>query len=218
MSNRRARLSFFIGTNGVGKSTAQKAFLAANARNLVWPASAMDKGWADFQKIVPSKMVVDDPKSLPGKKKQKVVYRLQGINGFTGTRIVDTSQMQDENQVIDCFKNSLSAINGFRKGGLFIDDFKGIIKTQGTLPFEIRKLMNDMRHIELDVFMATHGFREINFQFFQHNPTFYIFKSDSPPGKKVKDQYNQYEGLMQVFNRVQERTKKDHYYCEKFPL
>jgi len=217
MGKRRAQLTFFIGTNGVGKSTAQKAFLAANARNLVWPASAMDRGWSEFEKIKPVKMVVEDPNSLPGKKKEKVVYRLKGINAYKGTRVVDTSEMMDENLVIDCFKNSLSAINGFKKGGLFIDDFKGLIKTQGTLPYEIRKLMNDMRHIEVDIFMATHGFREINFQFFQHNPTFYIFKSHSPPGKKVQDQYKDYPALMEAFNRVQDRSKKDHYYCEKFP-
>ena len=217
MSTRMAKLIFFIGTNGTGKSTAQKAFLKANERNLIWPASHFDIAWQKYPKIKPVKMVFKDPKALPGKDKFKVLYQLKDLNKFKGTRVVDKSMLTDESLAIDCFKDSLSVYNGFKKGGLFIDDFKNLIKSGGTLPFEIRGLMSNMRHIEVDVFMATHGFREINYQFYQHNPTFYIFKSDSPPGKKVESQYEQYPELIKVFNRVQERAKTNIHYCEKFP-
>lgn len=114
-------------------------------------------------------------------------------------------------------KSCISLKHGFKKGGLFLDDYKNLVKTNGTLGYELRKLLSIMRHIEVDVFMATHGFREVNYQFFQHDPVFYIFKSDSPPGDKVKKQYNRYNELMEVYDHVQQMAEKDPYYCAKFP-
>lgn len=217
MAPRKARLTFFIGTNGTGKSTAQKQFLAVNKRNLVFPSSSIDTIWNEFEKIQPEKRVIEDPKALPGKVKQKVVYRIPNINAYTGTRIVDESSIQSEDDVIDLMKSAISVKHGFKKGGLFLDDFKNLIKTNGTLGYELRKLLSIMRHIEVDIFMATHGFREINYQFFQHDPVFYIFKSDSPPGDKVKKQYGSYNELMEVYDEVQEMAKTNPYACLRYP-
>lgn len=217
MAERKARLTFFIGTNGTGKSTAQKQFLAVNKRNLVFPSSSIDTIWDEFEKIVPEKRIIEDPKALPGKPKPKVVYRIPRINGYIGTRVVDETGIPDENDVIELMKSAINVKHGFKKGGLFLDDYKNLIKTNGTLGYELRKLLSIMRHIEVDIFLATHGFREVNYQFFQHDPTFYVFKSDSPPGDKVKKQYNRFDELMEVYDHVQGMAETDPYYCAKFP-
>ena len=217
MAERRAQLTFFIGLNGTGKSTAQKQFLGSNERNLIWPASIYDKAWSAYPKIKPQKMIIDHPKSIPGQDRKVAVYRIKDINKFKGTRVVDTSDINDGELVIECFKSTLNEKTGFRKGGLFIDDYKNLIKSHGILPYEVRKLMSNMRHIEVDVFMATHGMREVNFQFYQHNPVFYIFRSDSPPGEKVKKQYARYDELMEVYERVMQKSETNIHYCERFP-
>jgi hypothetical protein len=213
---RKARLTFLIGTNGTGKTEAMKKFLPANARNLVFPANNLDRAWHGYPLINPERRVIEDPYSLPGKIKNKTVYRLPNLNTLKGTHVVNTVDL-DEDQIIEMFAVTTHPINGFRKGGLYIDDYKGMLKSHGVLPSHFKRLMNNMRHMELDVFMATHGMNEVNFQFYMHNPTFYIFRSDSPPGKKVQMQYNRYAELMEVFNRVQREAKNNQYYVEKFP-
>lgn len=206
-----------IGENGTGKTTAMIKFLKANERNLVFPSSALDLAWAKFPRIKPMRVVVEDRNARPGQERKKWAYRIRGINNFTGTRVVDLSEIKSDDELIDLFYSVIDEHTGFLKGGLFIDDFKNYVKSAGILPYVIKKLCTGYRHRELDLFFATHSFNEVNGQFFGHNPVFYIFKTDRPPNRTAMERYSQADELLEVYNRVQERAKDNIYYAERFP-
>lgn len=208
---------FFVGENGTGKTTAMINFLKANERNLVFPASMHDKAWRAYPTVKPVRAVVDDLNTRPGYEKKKYVYRIPDLNKFTGTRVVDTSDLENDDEVIDLFFSVISERGGFLKGGLFTDDFKTYVKADGNLPHKIKKLVIAYRHRELDLFFACHSFNEINAKFFGHNPIFYLFKTDSPPNKTHQDHYNRSAELMQYYNHVQEMAKTNLHYALRFP-
>jgi hypothetical protein len=215
--SRRATLNFFIGENGTGKSTAMRRFLPANERNLIFPSGALDKAWSDFPFIKPIKAVVNDNKARPGQEKKKFAYRLPGIHAFKGTRVVDLSEIDTDEDLIDLFYSVIAERTGFLKGGLFIDDFKNYVKSHGKLPYTIKKLLTGYRHRELDLFFASHSFNEINGQFFGHNLKLYLFKTDNPPNKTYLGHYSQADELIKFYHDVQRQSKTNIHFCGRFP-
>lgn len=218
MSNsRRAQFRFFVGENGTGKTTQMKKFLGINRRNLVFPASAFDKAWKDYETIRPTRVVVDDKRARPGYEKKKYVYRILDINNFSGTRVVDMSDCDDDDDVIDLFMSVIDERTGFVKGGLFIDDFKTYVKSDGSLPHRVKKLLIGYRHRELDCFFACHSFNDINTAFFGHNIVFSLFKSDGAPSADRLRKYKRSEEFLAYYRWVQEAAKKDLHASIRFP-
>lgn len=215
--SRRAGLRFFCGENGTGKTTQMMKFLPLNARNLVFPASAYDKAWKDFPKIKPVRVVVEDKKTRPGYEKKKYVYRIPNINQFTGTRVIDMSDCEDDDDVIDLFMSVIAERGGFLKGGLFVDDFKTYVKSDGILPLTLKKLAIGYRHRELDCYFACHSFNEINAKFLAHNAVIYIFKSDDAPTPTRLKRYHLRKEFMQYYDYVQEAAKSDIHAYLRFP-
>ena len=214
---RTAGLYFLFGTNGTGKSTLMKQFIGANNRNLIIPANSLDKAWAKFHKIKPKFKWITDPEDYKAKRKVKRWY-VPNINNYNGTAVLDLSEIENENQIMQLFKLICSTKNGFRGGGLFIDDFKNYIKTKGTLPHYVRKMLGDRRHREIDLFFATHSIQELNSDFVQFNPKLVIFNLTLPPNEAVEKKISNYDQLLETIARVKQKAKSNPYYYEGFQI
>lgn len=215
--SRQAEFLMLIGTNGTGKSTTFKKLLRVNSRNLVIPANEFDPAWKEFPKIKPKRTFVldrDDPKG----QRQKPSWKVPGLMTFTGTVVLDISELETYEDCLNVFKAICNTKNGMRGGGLFIDDFKNWIATKGTLPRHVRSMFGDRRHREIDLFLATHSFQEINMDFIQFAPKLVVYKTTTAPNKSVEGKIGNYDALLKTIKRVNQKAKTNKYYNEGFVI
>jgi hypothetical protein len=215
MNNRQAQLFIFIGTNGTGKSTAMKAFLAANKRNLIMPANALDPAWASFPKIEPTSTFVLDPDDYRQKRKRRE-WKLSKMNTFSGTKVLNVNSLKKDADFKSLFSYITDTNKPYVNGGIFIDDFKNWIYTKGSLPIHVRRLFNDRRHRMIDIFMASHSFQDVNGDLIQFNPRLIVFKTTLPPNETVEKKITNYPQLLELIARVNQRAIKNPHYCEEF--
>lgn len=213
---RKAKIYIGVGTNGTGKTTTLKTFLKANSRNLILPANKLDKAWNDYPTLQIKSRFVLDPKDY--KQKRKILdLHVPKLNTFKGNQTIHIEPRERKGDEWDrLFEFVVGNVKGFKDGGLFIDDFKNYIKGSGLLPNGLRRLFGDRRHRMLDIFMASHSLQDINAELLQFEPTIILFKTTRPPNKSVQDKIQNYDQLLETFERVNKRAKKNPYYCEKF--
>lgn len=194
---RTAKFVVFIGTNGTGKSTIMKKFLNFNRRNLIIPANSYDKAWDN----IPELKVV----WIEAQKK----YIIPEINTFQGTKKIIIYDPK-------IFKAVTDQYNGFKNGGLFMDDFKNYIPSKGSLPPDVNRLFSDRRHKMIDIFCATHSFQKINADLFDFSPTIFCFNTTRPLADYLVQKVGNFEGLKTVYDRVKLKAKQNPHYFEIF--
>lgn len=216
---REACFNIFIGTNGVGKTMQQKKFLKLNKRNLILPANKLDKAWDEVSELKVLDKWVNDPNDYRGKRMQKEYYA-KGLNTYKGSRKMyfDTDKKLMRKQFQDIVSNPE---NGFFNGGLFMDDYKNYLPSNGQIPSYFRQIFNDRRHRMLDIFMASHSLQDINAELLQFNPTIFLFKTTRPPNKSVLDKIANSKELISAYNRINKiatvgKSNNDKYYFEPF--
>lgn len=201
--HRTAAFIILSGTNGTGKSTLLLKFITHNERNLIIPANLFDDAWNKFKKIKPKHKFVLDPRD-PNKKRKVMKWYIPNLNSFKGSAVLDVrgmEEMGEDPRIIFeyiCLK--------YRKGGLFIDDFKNYIRASGILPNYVTRIFRDRRHKMVDIFMASHSMSDINGEFLQFEPIFVVFKITRPLTKAVKDRISNYAEL----DRIIEKAKKEY--------
>lgn len=217
---RAAEFMIATGTNNTGKSTLFKGLLKVNARNLIIPANAFDPAWSGMPKIVPKSKFVDDPRDWRGKRKIRT-WSIPGIHSFTGSKVLDISEVETDEDAQSLFQFIANTNKGMRKGGLFVDDYRNWIYTKGSVPRWVRKMFNDRRHRELDIFMASHSFQDISGDLIQFSPTMIIFRTTLPPNESVAKKIINFPDMQATIDRVNkigaEKGPNPHY-CEKFHI
>lgn len=206
MRTRKAFLYLFIGTNGTGKSTRMKDLLHVNERNLVVPSNRLDTAWSEFPELKVRTIQEDDPMN-PGKLRR--VFRVDGINDFTGTRVLHIDDPRQLAAITD-------ELHGFRNGGLFIDDFRNRLPHKGDLPPHVAALLTGRRHRMVDIVLAAHSFQDMNLQLMQFEPELFIFRTTLPPNDAVEGKVAKWEELVSAANRVNTMAQSDRFYFEYF--
>lgn len=233
--SRKAKLIVMCGVPGTGKTTfAIENLLPINRRNLIFPANRLDKAWAGYRMLNwenvlrrTANLSKRDVKLLERDK-----YRGQRDKFFTemgnafwrvrGTVICPASANE-----LPVFRSALDQDDGFKKGMLFVDDFTTFC-LEGKLPNDMKVLISEMRHRELDIVLAAHNPDFVPPRVFGYNPKLIIFQT-STPFKKVydkgvwsKEQWQQAEAVRERVNRIAALGEKydDHrkFYCETLEI
>jgi hypothetical protein len=196
--SRTAQFFLLIGTNGTGKTTQLKKFLAINSRNLIIAPNRFDSAWDKITHMEPT------PEDLG---RNKIKFNYPDINNFTGER---KTVIEHPNQV----SGITHPVLGFRNGGLFLDDFKNYIPSRGTLPPDIIRLFSDRRHKMIDIFAATHSWGNVNPDFMTYDPVIIQFRTTRPITKEVANKVENFEKLKASFDRVNRKAQTNPYYFE----
>lgn len=164
--DRLAEFAIAVGTPGTGKTTLLKSFLSHNARNLVIPKDRDDPAWFGFKELTGSLAMGPDP-SHPLRKVP--TYKFSEPFTFTGTRVVHIDgNTRKAPAIVDRY-------NGFRDGGLFIDDFKNVLPSKSDLPEWAVAWLGSRRSRTQDIWMACHAFSDINIDVLAKGPRFFVF-------------------------------------------
>jgi len=216
MVAREAQFYILVGTNGTGKSTVLRKFLAANKRNLIIPANHYDPAWSKDDKIVPTSRFITDPNDFKQLRKIRD-WNIPRLQTFAGNKVLETSVLMEDKDSQNCFAKVCDPKTGFKNGGLFIDDYKNWIYSKGTLPRIVRQTFGDRRHRMIDIFMATHSFQDVNADLLQFNPRIVVFRTTLPPNETVAKKMQNFSKLQEIIERVNRiaETKNKHY-CEVF--
>lgn len=192
MSTRQAAFRIFIGTNGTGKTTTMKKYLAVNDRNLVVPSSRDDPAWRGYPELKWEVREMPDP--FTGKNVRAVVF--PEMHTFTGTHIVNVDgDLRIFNGIID-------QTRGMKRGGLFLDDFRMYIYSKGSISQEAVKLFIGRRHRELDIFMACHKGSDISSDLLGFNPDLVVGYTTSPPNDNTLAKVPNGQAFMDTCQRV----------------
>lgn len=211
-----------IGTNGTGKSTRMKELLKAQNRNLIIPANYDDsqKTWGFIDKVlVPQyKWVLED--RGPGKKKaNKKRWYIPELNTFKGNAKIHLDA-HDDLDPTEIFRIILHHKNGFKNGGLFMDDCKNYIISKGSLPHWIRSIFVGRRHKNLSLYAAGHGYDDINHDMVSFNPIVLMHYVTKNPTDTWYDRLNDgdAERFKKTFEKVQSIYRTNQYVCAKFVI
>jgi len=213
--SRIATFDLMLGTNGSGKSHILKQLLKINKRNLIIPPR-LDNTWDNIPEIntenILNKVGYSDWDVFFRnsnnvellKARQRFGYLLsQELFNFSGSRKI---YIDDEG----LFKIIVHPDYGFKRGGLFLDDFKDYIPSN-KLPKFVHRMLSNRRFRELDIFAATHSPLFVPVRMFAFNPTLYLFKiTDS--FERAKDNFLKYDELVALQKIVNERAKSDPHY------
>jgi len=235
MNTRIARLIVVCGVPGTGKTTfAIDHLLPLNRRNLVFPANRLDKAWEGFR-MLNWENVLKRTAQL-SKRDVKLLerdrYRDQRDRFFTemgkafwrirGTVICPASVNE---RVV--FQSALDQDDGFKKGMLFVDDFTTFCP-DGKLPSDMKVLISEMRHRELDIVLAAHNPHFVPPRVFGYNPKIIIFKTSMPfknvydKGVWSKEQWQHAEEVRERVNRVAALGERHgdarQFYCETLEI
>jgi len=222
---RKAAFYIAVGTNGTGKTVDLKKFLPVNSKNIIFPANRIDDAWDEIPEKVIDFKWIDDPNTFNVKMIQKydtrALYEMKKGNRKIFLDYNDKKTLKAQvNDIIniDILPNGRKAILNC---GLFFDDYKNMIITKGTIPGYMRQVFNDRRHNMVDIFMATHGFNDINADFIPFGPTLIIKKTTMAPSKLFLDRIERPEELLRTIdtvNRTAEKGGKNQYYSQLFEL
>jgi hypothetical protein len=207
MSERQAAFGIFIGTNGTGKTSRMKELLPANARNLIIPSGRDDVAWRGLPELTWNAAWIED-EMKPGKKVNAV--QVAELNTFTGNRLF---QVDGKPILFDAIAHRQT---GFRNGGLFMDDYKNYLFSRGSMRQEVDGLFINRRHKMLDIFMACHGFEDVNRDLLRFNPTLFLFRTTLPPTDASIDKMANADAFLATVARVNQRAQANPYYFEKF--
>lgn len=208
---RQAELAILIGTNGTGKSTALKALLKMNVRNLIIPSSRSDTAWQGVPELETYVTYGPDPDNP---RREIPIPRIKELGSFTGNRVLHV----DGNARL--FDAVCDPRTGYFNGGLILDDFRRYIYTKGTLRSTVDGLFINRRHRMLDIYMACHAFQDISADVFRFDPMLYVGYTSLQPSEAVRGKVRRWEQLLQVIDRVnrtnQQRPEGQRWYKEAF--
>lgn len=200
-----------VGTNGTGKSTQLKKLLKHNRRNLIIPSTRDDIAWAGIPELKPQ--VAERYDEL--RKKSVTYYFIKGLNTFTGNRVVYVDRPEVFDAVCD-------PVTGFKNGGLFMDDFKNYVRSQGLLKSNFKTMLGNRRHRMLDLFFAAWAFEDVNAEMFAYRPKLFVFDVTRAPGDSLQKKVANYDELMEVYSRVRSknaaRPANRRFYAEPFQV
>lgn len=232
---RIARLILLFGIMGCGKTWFTiNNLLPVNDRNLIFPANKLDRAYNGFARLNweaiferVTKLKVRDIALLDKEK-----YRTQRNNFIDamgnvfwkvrGNVICPISAAQSV-----VFEAAIDQDSGFKKGGMFVDDFTTLIPG-GNLVNAVKVLITEMRHRELDIFLAAHNPDFAPPRLFGYNPGILVFETSMPFEKVRKKgvwndaQYAYAEEVRDRVNRLAALGKrfkdKRQYYCESIKI
>ena len=209
-----------IGTNGTGKSTLIKKFIARAKRVLIVPANRFDPAWDHVQEIniIPlikkaSNGMEDDADSFFSRndketRPQHNYFRQllsHELRSFTGQRKIFSTHPE-------IFKAVIHQEKGFINGSLVIDDFKNHVQSNN-LSGSVRTLLSDRRHKMLDIFAATHGCTDVPPAMLNFGVKIWLFRTTGN-FERGSDNFLDYNVINETQRRVNERAKANPHYFE----
>lgn len=235
MSNQTVRVGGFtiiFGVMGTGKTNLQqRAFLPLNERNLIIPANKIDRAWHGYKKINWENILKKttglhqrDVYLLEREKyreKRNFFYEAMG-EAFWKVRGNVLLPLNADEKVV--FNAVIDQECGFKKGGLFVDDFTTYDMDGGNVPRKVKILISEIRHRELDIFFAAHHPDYAPPRLFKVQPHIILFKTggtfENVRKKDVwsEETYRAVEAVRERVNRVAQLGAKHNdnrkYYCE----
>lgn len=209
MAERVADIMAFVGRRGCGKTTQMKKMLRVNRRNLIIPSDRADSAWHGIRELKGEwRRKIDERTG-----REVPYYVLPDIDTFTGNRVVHI-----EGQYAREMFDAIARPDGFRNGGLFMDDFKNYLPAQGNLRGEVLGLFRRGRFSMVDIYLAAHSFQDINAQLVGFGVQWIVFDVERGPTDAVKNKMgDQFDGLMATMHHVKELVKRDRHACLPFP-
>lgn len=197
MSGRVTDIIAFVGIRGSGKTVLMKRMLPVNRRNLIIPSDRADaaKAYAGIRELKGKWIQVIDPRT----KRPVPRYVFPELHTFTGNRVAFIEGSHSD-EMFDAIARS----DGFRSGGLFLDDFKNYIPAQGNLSGNVLQLFRRSRFSMIDIYLAAHSFQDINAQIISFGIQWFIFNVERGPSDSVREKLgDRYADLMRVHRDVQ---------------
>lgn len=220
MTTRLPVFWILIGTNGTGKSTLLKKFIAAATRCLIIPANRFDPAWDHVQEIAIGPLVhkasngtEDDIDSFFSRndkdtRAQQQVFRTllsKELNSFRGQRKIFSTHPE-------IFKAVIHPEKGFINGSLVIDDFKNHVASNN-ISSAVRTLLSDRRHRMLDIFAATHGCNDVPPTMLNFGVKIFLFKTTGN-FDRAGDNFLDWNRITETQTRVNQKAKTNPYYFE----
>ena len=217
MGERKALFEISVGTPGCGKSTLMTKMLDINSRNLIFPSNTMDDTWKKYPSKKPVFEWVVDPNDFKGNRQIKK-WRIPGLNTFKGNLVVDMSGVREQKDQEDILTSIASTEMPYMNGGIFIDDCKNFIPSKGTLKLDVSRMFRERRHRMIDIFLAVHGFEDINADMIKMGAAFWVFRTDLPPTDAVRRKFGEnIVHLEETRKRVNDIAKSSNpYYCVRY--
>ncbi|MEQ1888378.1 MAG: hypothetical protein ABL951_04250 [Alphaproteobacteria bacterium] len=224
MAEREGLFIICIGAPGGGKTwLIRDQFIPINSRNFILPASGFDNSFDSVgRRLKPAAHYIQEAQKRVqiGKKKTRYAVKkwyMPGLNTFAGNVICDIGTIEDDKDYYEFFRSISTNRGGIVAAGLVIDDMKNYILATGKLPGTIREMFSERRKRELDIFMATHSFQDVNADLIQYKPSFFIFNTELPPYGAVLDKIRLSKELLQTIEYINwVAQNKDAHYFEPF--
>ncbi|MCF8460463.1 MAG: hypothetical protein K9G46_07045 [Flavobacteriales bacterium] len=188
MSNdRQSEYGFALGMQDTGKSYLLRQLAGINERNLVIPQSESTTIWDDYN-LVPWEEIFEASTQLPAFQAKKVFSsdgKVKEKLAFTYAMGLYFHHMEGNNRIyIDhetsyLFEIISNSKYGLKNAGLLCDDYTNYLPTLQKLPSFVRKLITNRRDDRRDVWFAVHSFRQMNRDFFDWAPSFYLKRTSS---------------------------------------
>ena len=183
-TERPAKLTLIIGTNGTGKTTVQKDILEflykedpENFKALIVTPDPIE--WRDCEDVELS---------------QKSDFVFRGVR----RHIYDPEL-------------TLKRLEGFKRGYLMLDDCRAYLKASTTNA--IYQLITRRRQRMVDVFAVAHGFTQVPPVFFAFATDIILFRTVDNIAKRRND-LNDYDRIKIAQARINKKAEKDPHYCE----
>jgi hypothetical protein len=127
---------------------------------------------------------------------------IKEVDTFTGGRRI---YVTNEDQFVELILKIRNLV-------LVCDDFRVYLPKDRTHP-EVRKLFIKRRHINVDIYMAAHGFKEVPPPFFAFMDYIFLHKTLDASMNRIREFPNP-KGLMEKVQEVNKAAQKDQYHCE----
>lgn len=196
-SERVGDLMIMVAAPNSGKSHDMREQLGTNARNIIIPANRSDafKTWGGIPELKWEPRMVPDTFN-PNRMVPSIHF--PELHTFKGNRLLNAD---GDARFLEALADPKT---GYMNGGLFIDDFRRVIGSNGNLSKRVGAMFGNRRHHMLDIYMACHSVQDISGDIFKTDVTLVIGRTTMAPSAAVEEKMHpeHFRRLVEVMERV----------------
>lgn len=198
--------------------------MPAQNRNLILPSNMDDSSdtWGDVTQVLKPEFKWVKEERPPGQKERYIkVWHFPGIKTFKGTAKIhldDIPANEPKLTPVDLFR---AVLRDYKNGGLFMDDCKNYIYSQGNLPAWINGVFRNRRHKNISIYLAIHHYKDLNGDLLSFSPVIAMCRVGHLPNKSFLDKVPDPDHFLKVVKQVQDqsnpsKTNHDPYFCAMY--